>query len=158
MTQEKKQEFTRRLSCCNRGEMIVLLYDLLFSYLDEALKAQEEGSYEEFRTAVGKAVQVVQRLGEDLDFTYPIANELYPVYQFVNKHLALAVCKNTAENVKDAKKVLKNLYDGFVEAAKQDSSEPLMQHAQQVVAGMTYQKGNLTETLQGSESSRGFFA
>ena len=97
MTQEKKQEFTRRLSCCNRGEMIVILYDILFSYLDEALKAQEEGSYEEFRTAVGKAVQVVQRLGEDLDFTYPIANELYPVYQFVNKHLALAVCKNTAE-------------------------------------------------------------
>ena len=158
MTQEKKQEFTRRLSCCNRGEMIVILYDILFSYLDEALKAQEEGSYEEFRTAVGKAVQVVQRLGEDLDFTYPIANELYTVYQFVNRHLALAVCKNTAENVKDAKKVLKNLYDGFVEAAKQDSSEPLMQHAQQVVAGMTYQKGNLTETLQGSESSRGFFA
>ena len=24
MTQEKKQEFTRRLTCCNRGEMIVI--------------------------------------------------------------------------------------------------------------------------------------
>ena len=158
MTQEKKQEFTRRLSCCNRGQMIVILYDILFSYLDEALEAQEKGVYEEFRSAVGKAEQVVQRLMEDLDFTYPFAGELHPLYQFVNKHLALAVCKNTAENIKDAKKVLKNLYDGFVEAAKQDSSEPLMQHTQHVVAGMTYQKGNLTETLQGSESSRGFFA
>ena len=87
-----------------------------------------------------------------------LAGELYPLYQFVSKLLALAVCKNTAENIIDAKKVLKNLYEGFVEAAKQDSSEPLMQHAQQVVAGMTYQKGSLTETLQGSESSRGFFA
>ncbi len=158
MTQEKKQEFTRRLSCCNRGEMVVILYDILFSYLDEALCSQENGNYAEFRDAAGKAGQVVRRLMEDLDFTYPIAGELYPLYQFVSKLLALAVCKNTAENIIDTKKVLKNLYEGFVEAAKQDSSEPLMQHAQQVVAGMTYQKGSLTETLQGSESSRGFFA
>ncbi len=158
MTQEKKQEFTRRLSCCNRGEMVVILYDILFSYLDEALCAQENGNYAKFRDAAAKAGQVVRRLMEDLDFTYPIAGELYPLYQFVSKLLALAVCKNTAENIIDAKKVLKNLYEGFVEAAKQDSSEPLMQHAQQVVAGMTYQKGSLTETLQGSESSRGFFA
>lgn len=158
MTQEKKQEFTRRLSCCNRGEMIVIMYDILFSYLEDALKAQEEGEYEEFREASGKAQQVVRRLMDDLDFSYPIAGELYPVYQFVNRLLALAVCQNTSKNIQDAQKVLKNLYEGFVEAAKQDSSEPLMQHAQQVVAGMTYQRGSLTETLQGSENSRGFFA
>lgn len=158
MTQEKKQEFTRRLSCCNRGEMIVIMYDILFSYLEDALKAQEAEEYESFRDASLKAQQVVRRLMEDLDFSYPIAGELYPVYQFVNKLLALAVCKNTSQNIQDAQKVLKNLYEGFVEAAKQDSSEPLMQHTQQVVAGMTYQKGSLTETLQGSESSRGFFA
>ena len=158
MTQEKKQEFTRRLSCCNRGEMIVILYDSLFTYLDDAIAAKEQGTYEEFRESAGKAGQVVHRLMDDLDFTYPIASELYPAYQFVSKLLALAVCKNTADSLKDAKRVLKNLYDGFTEAAKQDSSGPLMQHTQQVVAGMTYQKGSLTETLQGSESSRGFFA
>ena len=95
---------------------------------------------------------------DDLDFTYPIAGSLYGEYQFVNKHLSLAVCKNDVQNVRDAQRVLKNLYEGFVEAARQDASEPLMQHAQQVVAGMTYQKGSLTETLQGSESSRGFLA
>lgn len=158
MTQEKKQEFTRRLSCCNRGEMIVILYDILFTYLDDAIAAKEQGTYEEFRESAGKAGQVVHRLMDDLDFTYPIASELYPAYQFVSKLLALAVCKNTADSLKDAKRVLKNLYDGFTEVAKQDSSGPLMQHTQQVVAGMTYQKGSLTETLQGSESSRGFFA
>ena len=124
----------------------------------DAIAAKEQGTYEEFRESAGKAGQVVHRLMDDLDFTYPIASELYPAYQFVSKLLALAVCKNTADSLKDAKRVLKNLYDGFTEAAKQDSSGPLMQHTQQVVAGMTYQKGSLTETLQGSESSRGFFA
>ena len=158
MTQEKKQEFTRRLSCCNRGEMIVILYDILFAYLEDAENAKEAGEYEEFKNAVGKAEQEERRLMYDLDLTYAVSGELYPLYQFVNQLLAMAVCKNTLQNIQDAQKVLKNLYEGFVEAAKQDTSESLMQHTQQVVAGMTYQKGSLTETLQGSDSSRGFLA
>ena len=158
MTQEKKQEFTRRLSCCNRGEMIVIIYDILYSYLDEALESKEAGDYENFKDAVGKSQQVVSRLMEDLDFTYEVSTDLYAEYRYVNQLLSMAICKNTSQNILDVKRVLKNLYDGFVEAAKQDTSEPLMQHTQQVVAGMTYQKGNLTETLQGSESSRGFWA
>ena len=158
MTQEKKQEFTRRLSCCNRGEMIVIIYDILFAYMDEAIEMQEAGDYEQFKFAVRNSQQVVRRLMDDLDFTYPIAGELYPIYQFVNKQLSMAVCKNASQEVSDVKQIMKNLYDGFVQAAKQDTSEPLMQHSQQVVAGMTYQKGSLTETLQGSESSRGFWA
>ena len=95
---------------------------------------------------------------DDLDFTYPIAGSLYGEYQFVNKHLSMAVCKNEVQNIQDAQRIIGNLYEGFVEAARQDTSAPLMQHTQQVVAGMTYQKGRLTETLQGSDSSRGFLA
>ena len=158
MTQEKKQEFTRRLSCCNRGEMIVIIYDILYSYLDEALESKESGDYEDFKSAVEKSQQVVRRLMEDLDFTYEVSTDLYAEYRYINYLLSMAICKNTSQNILDVKRVLKNLYDGFVEAAKKDTSEPLMQHTQQVVAGMTYQKGNLTETLQGSESSRGFWA
>ena len=46
MKDEKKQEFTRRLSCCNRGEMIIIIYDILFSYLEEAQEAQKVGNYD----------------------------------------------------------------------------------------------------------------
>lgn len=158
MTQEKKQEFTRRLSCCNRGEMIVIMYDIFYEYLNEAIESQEAGDYEKFKIAVRNSQQVIRRLMDDLDFTYPISEELYPIYQFVNRQLSMAVCKNALQEILDVKRIMKNLYDGFTEAAKQDTSEPLMQHSQHVVAGMTYQKGSLTETLQGSESSRGFLA
>lgn len=158
MKDEKKQEFTRRLSCCNRGEMIIIIYDILFSYLEEAQEAQKAGNYEGFKDSVHKAQQVVRRLMGTLDFTYPVSKDLHALYRFINELLALAIVKNTEQNIIDAKKVLKNLYDGFWEAAQHDTSEPLMQHTQQVVAGMTYQKGTLTETLQGSESSRGFLA
>ena len=158
MTQEKKQEFTRRLSSCNRGQMIVIMYDILFAYLDEGIQAKEDNDYELFKRAVTNARQVVGRLMEDLDFKYQIAGDLYTEYRFVDQLLAMAVCKNDAHNLQDAQRVLKNHYDAFKEAAKQDTSEPLMQHTQHVVAGMTYQKGSLTETLQDSESSRGFLA
>lgn len=158
MTQEKKHEFTRRLSCCNRGEMIVIMYDILFTYLDDAIQANEAGDYEAFKRNVSYAQQVISRLMDDLDFSYEIANSLYAEYQFVKQLLSMAVCKNTSQNLQDTKRVLRNLYDGFVEASRQDTSEPLMANTQQVVAGMTYQKGSLTETLQDSDSSRGFLA
>ena len=158
MTQEKKQEFTRRLTCCNRGEMIVIMYDILFAYLEDGIQAKEEEDYQAFKQAVKHVEQVLGRLMEDLDFSYEISGSLYAEYRFVNQLLAMAICKNTAQNLRDAQRILKNLYDAFQEAARQDTSGPLMQHTQQVVAGMTYQKGSLTETLQGSESSRGFFA
>lgn len=41
MTQEKKQEFTRRLSNCNQGQMIVIMYDILFAYLDDGIQAKD---------------------------------------------------------------------------------------------------------------------
>lgn len=158
MKDEKKQDFTRRLSCCNRGEMIIIIYDILFSYLEDALEAQKAEDYNGFRDSVHKAQQVVRRLMGTLDFNYPVSKDLHALYRFINELLSLAIVKNEAQNIVDAKKVLRNLYDGFWEAAQHDTSEPLMQHTQQVVAGMTYQRGALTETLQGSESTRGFFA
>ena len=35
MENSLKQEFTRRLSQCNNGEMIVIMYDIVFAYMDE---------------------------------------------------------------------------------------------------------------------------
>ena len=36
MDNELKQDFTRRLSQCNKGEMIVIIYDIYFAYTKEA--------------------------------------------------------------------------------------------------------------------------
>ena len=41
MNNELKQDFTRRLSQCNSGEMIVIIYDILFAYLDDEKKEHE---------------------------------------------------------------------------------------------------------------------
>lgn len=158
MEQELKQEFTRRISRSNKGELIVITYDICFVYIEDAKKAHEEGNYEVFLENVKKAKTTVLHLQESLDFSYEISEELYPLYQFVGEELTKSIYKNDLEPLENAKVVLMNLYQGFLEAAKKDTSEPLMLHTQQIVAGMTYQKGNLTETLQDPDTSRGFLA
>ena len=65
MIREKKQEFTRRLSNCNRSEMIVIMYEILFSYLDDGIQANAADDYEGFKLAVGKAGQVLARLMDE---------------------------------------------------------------------------------------------
>lgn len=158
MDSVQKQEFTRRIINSNRGQMIVVIYDIFFAYAREAREHYEKGEHEEFKGALRKAQEAVCKLQDALDFQYPIARELYPLYQFALEQLASCFYKNNTEGILASEKVLSNLYAGFVEAAKQDTSEPLMKHTQQIVAGMTYQKGNLTETLQDSDNSRGFLA
>ena len=71
--------------------------------------------------------------------------------------MAKAVIKKDLEELAGAEVVLMNLYEAFLEAAKQDHSNPLMQNTQQVYAGITYGRNNLTETFQ-EPASRGFFA
>lgn len=159
MDNAKKQEFTRRISVSNRGGMIVVIYDIYFAYQQEAQEHFEKQEWGEFHDALRKAQQAVKSLRDALDFTYPIARELYPLYQYALRELSACFYRRDTAGLDAANKVLRGLYAGFVEAAKQDASEPLMQHAQQVVAGMTYQKGSLTETLQDAMShNRGFFA
>ena len=51
----------------------LILYDILFTYLDDAIAAKEQGTYEEFRESAGKAGQVVHRLLERTSLTFAIA-------------------------------------------------------------------------------------
>jgi len=68
------------------------------------LEAQKEENYEEFKDSVHKAQQVVRRLMGTLDFHYPVSKDLHALYRFINELLSLAIVKNTAQNIIDAKR------------------------------------------------------
>ncbi len=158
MKQEQVQDFTRRISQSNRGALIVVIYDIIFAYLDDAKESFQKGDYEAFCTALAKAQRGVDELLQSLNFRYDIAKDLYPLYIFAKEAMAKAVIKNGLDELEGAEAVLKNLYAAFIEAAKQDHSAPLMKNTQQVYAGITYGRNDLTETFQVPETSRGFFA
>lgn len=152
------RDFTRRISQSNRGGLVVVIYDIIFAYMDEAQECFDTGDYEGFRDALRKAQRGVSELAGALNFRYDISKELYPLYVFAKEEMAKAIVKKSADALGGVREVLANLRDAFVKAAAQDRSKPLMSNAQQVYAGFTYGKNDLNETYQDLEATRGFFA
>ena len=156
MNNELKQDFTRRLSQCNSGEMIVIIYDILFAYLDDAKKAHENEQYEGQKDAIRKSQRVLDELMGSLDFSYEISHNLRALYQFCKYELSRAMYENRMDGLDETEKIMRRLYGAFVEAAKQDQSEPVMKNTQQVYAGMTYARCALNEDFVDNGNQRGF--
>ena len=49
MKKEKKQEFTLRISRANKTQMIVILYDMGLTYLEDAVEVFEKNNYKEYK-------------------------------------------------------------------------------------------------------------
>lgn len=157
MTDEKKKDFTRRLSQCNGGEMIVIEYDIFYAYLEDAENAFELGG-PDFKDAIRHCDQVLVRLQNSLNFDYELAGQLFPLYEYARRQLALALATHKRKPMSFAKNVVDKLYTAFVEVAKQDKSEPIMGNTQKVVAGMTYGKTSISEGYENYDRQRGFLA
>lgn len=158
MDKEQITDFTRRISLCNRGELVVIMYDIFFAYIEdakEAYKAEDRNAYKE---ALRRSQRALDELMAALDFKYDLAKNLYSIYLFCKDSLAKAMYKRDMADIEITEHLMRKLYDGFVNAAKEDTSAPLMKNTQQVYAGYTYGRDDLVETYQNSDTSRGFFA
>ncbi|MBR4025976.1 MAG: flagellar protein FliS [Lachnospiraceae bacterium] len=145
MENSLKQDFTRRLSLCNKGEMIVIMYEIVFAYLDEAKQAHQEQNHNAYKLALRHADVSIESLIKGLDFSYEISKNLHSLYVFCRRCVAKAIYQNKTEGIEEAEKVLRRLYSSFLEAAKSDNSRPLMGNIQNVYAGITYGKTSLNE-------------
>lgn len=157
MEDSLKQDFQRRLSQCNKGEMVVIMYDIVFAYLDEAKVEHDKGNYEEYKIAIKQGQKSIEMLMHALDFSYDISKELYRLYVTSRNLLAKAIYQNRLDGIYEAEEILKRLYSSFCEAAKTDTSGPIMRNTQKVYAGMTYGKSSLNENLT-DDYNRGFLA
>lgn len=156
MEDSLKKEFTRRLSQCNHGEMIVIMYDIGFAYMEEAKEAFHAGDYESYTFAIKCTQDTLDSLIHGLNFKYEISKELHKLYVYAKTSLAKAIYQNRLDGLLEAEKILKKLYTSFCEAAKTDTSGPVMRNTQQVYAGMTYGRNTLNENIY-DNGHRGFF-
>ncbi|MCI7322540.1 MAG: flagellar protein FliS [Lachnospiraceae bacterium] len=157
MDDKLKQDFTRRLSQCNSGGMIVIIYEILFTYAQDAKEAFADKDRGKMKESLRKVQRVLDELIGSLDFSYELSNRLYALYTFCKRELARSMYQNSPEGLLEAEKILRRLYDAFVQAASRDTSGPVMGNAQQVYAGMTYGRGQLTESYMDQDAQRGFF-
>lgn len=156
MKKEQIQDFTRRISQCNRGGLILIMYEICFTHIEDARTAYESKNWEEFKMALRRAQRAISELIGALDFSYDLAKELYSVYVFCRDALAKSMYKREIEDLQLAERLLRRLYDAFEKVAAEDTSPPLMSNTQQVYAGYTYGRDDV-ETYQEFDTSRGFF-
>ena len=157
MTKEDITYYTRRITQGNKSDIIVVLYDIYFSYEEDVRAALEKKDLTDLQLAIRRANEVVEHLKLDLDFSYDIARQLYPLYDYVQRCLSKALYRQDAAEGDHAAAVMKELREAFIEVAKADDSGREMQNAETVTAGYTYGPGSLSEVTDGG-SNRGFFA
>ena len=101
MQKEQIQEFTRRISQCNRTELTVVTYDILFAYLKDAKADLKDAHSENYKQNIRMAIKCIQQLQETLDFSYKLAAELYRIYVYCRELLAAALYKCRQEELDD---------------------------------------------------------
>lgn len=158
MTRELKQQFTLKITQANKTQLVVILYEMLLTYIEEAESAHEKEDREGFREGIRKARGCLNELMASLHFEYEPAMNLLQLYLYANRELVRADIRNGIEELEHVKKIMEKLHEAYRKVSEQDSSDPVMSNAQTVYAGLTYGKNTLTESLADQGSNRGFRA
>lgn len=163
MKKEDKQQFTLRITQANPTELVVILYEMLLCYLEDAEKALQPGAGisgepDGFHEAVRNARGCLNELLQSLDLKYEPAPALYRLYMFCIRRLARAEQRRAAGPLDEIKRVVVPLSDAYRKIAGQNSAGPVMNNSQTVIAGLTYGRNTLTENLADQGLNRGILA
>jgi len=156
MTNQQKQEFTRRISQANGTELTVIVYDIALTYLQEGKAAIEEGNETEYILQLQKGEKCINDCITSLNFLYEPAKNLHEIYLYIKTCLRKARMEKKVSLVEEAISHIKTLRDAYESITDQDTFGPVMEHAQTVTAGLTYGKNAVCEDLTDNSSNRGF--
>lgn len=153
MTKERIQEFTFKITQANETQLVVILYEMLLCYLDEA--EAELGNKEGLQEALRKARACVNELMQSLHLEYEPAVNLMQLYIYCLRRLAH--CERTGEPaaLAEVRRIITALHDAYEQVAAQNPKGPVMNNSQTVYAGLTYGPRDLTQNMADQGSNRG---
>lgn len=159
MNKEAIQSFTARITQASKSELVVILYEMALTNIDDAEKFYLNNDINNFDKELKGAQRYVSELMAALDYSHMISYELLSLYLYINKHIITAIVKQDPLTLQYAKVILNKLLIGFKAISKADSSGPVMRNTQQLYAGLTYGRGTLNETfIDPNNKNRGFIA
>lgn len=156
MTKEKKQEFTYRITRANKSQMIVILYDMVLQYLQDAMEAFEQKDRKDYKSSISGAKNCLDELLASLNYTYEVSHQLRNLYYFYKRELSTASIMEKKELIPPIMDMIKELKKSYEAVAEKDTSAPIMENTQSVYAGLTYSKDSLNINLSDQGSDRGF--
>jgi flagellar protein FliS len=101
-----------------KGEMLILLYDEINKRLLRARAYFEKGEVDLFEADVQRAMDIVKYLVKSLDRRFPISNDLYRLYDFINFDLSRLKSGRNMSIIDEITPLVKDLRNTFKEADK----------------------------------------
>lgn len=151
MNNEKKQEFTRRVAQANSTEMVIILYDMTLEYIEDAKNSND------FHAAIGHIQGCLRELMASLNCEYEPAPTMKELYRYCIRRVGASEAKNDASILDEVVKVIVPLRDAYDKIKDVNTSGPVMGNSQEVYAGLTYGRNDVTENYV-EQSNRGFRA
>ncbi len=146
MKADQKQEYTLKITQANRTGIIVVVYEIALSYLQDAKEALRQENPEAYRLELKHASKCIEHLLSALNYEYSISLNLFRLYNYILECIRKADYTLEAKELEEPEKILQTLHDAFKEAAKQDTSAPMMTGAHEVYDGLTYNAKGRTNT------------
>lgn len=158
MTTEKIREFTVRVTNANKTEMIVILYDMGIQYIDDAVSALNVYDMPLFRTEIGRIRNVLRELMASVDTSKNLGMNILRLYIYSSGELTRGYLDYSAESLNHVKNIFMHLREAYAEQSPKDTSGPVMQNAERVYNGFTYNRNSMSENLADTGINRGILA
>ncbi|MCR5255893.1 MAG: flagellar protein FliS [Acetatifactor sp.] len=157
MTNEKKHDFTLRISQANSTELVVILYEMLLCYLEDAVVASHDDDLG-YHESVRKARGCLNELIASTHVEYEPGTRIMQLYMFCLKRLAKADVTKDVTYLGDIRNVIQPLHDAYAELAVLNTKGPVMDNTQTIYAGLTYGRNIMNIDMQDIVTNRGLFA
>ena len=99
-------------------KLILMLYNGFLKFTNEAIVAIEDNNIEKAHNSCIRAQDIVCELMASLDMDYEISKELLNLYEYVEFEIVEANLKKDKKHLENAKMVITNIREGWVEAMK----------------------------------------
>ena len=155
MTGEERKEYGMKVTQASGSGLVVLTYDIIVKYLDDAMSALNDNNEAEYRRSLRLARALLAELTGALDMQYEISKKLMSLYIFMNKVIVRADITKDITEVVRIKEMLFKLREAFARVCEECPQEPVMDNVETVYTGYTYSKTAMNEEIY-SNTNRGF--
>lgn len=158
MTKEKIQSFTLRITNANKTGMMEILYDMGIEYLKDALTALENEQYGSFAEELHRAKNVIKELMNSVNTDDETGRVFLSLYIFAGQEITHGMIYKDRVPIENVIRMFSKMSETYNKLASLDTSEAVMEHAETIYSGLTYNKNRMAENIQNRDMSRGFLA
>ncbi|MDR0957697.1 MAG: flagellar protein FliS [Clostridiales bacterium] len=112
-----KAQYAARIRAASAFELVIINYELFLITVEDAIESPEAVPL------VRRARAFLHELIVSLDMESQLAENLYPLYIYVNKLLSECTVKKNNVKLEEVRKIMSSLLDAWKEAGKKQGKE-----------------------------------